>query len=137
MGTFLQTDLVAPRPEEMNAYVYAMNNPINLTDPEGLYAPPSTGDKRNCERVKREHPELWKGKNDKYAHCALGCQITEEYGPWVASNCAWAKEIRDKYDNDPNSQCDPKDFEASLDGVKVGTGGGDCSAGCQGLGYKP
>jgi hypothetical protein len=35
-GLFLQTDPVPPRPEEMNAYVYVGNNPLNRVDPYGL-----------------------------------------------------------------------------------------------------
>lgn len=35
MGRFLQTDPVGPRPEEMNAYVYVRNNPVNDADPTG------------------------------------------------------------------------------------------------------
>ena len=35
VGRFLQTDPVPPRPEEMNAYIYVSNNPINATDSYG------------------------------------------------------------------------------------------------------
>lgn len=34
---FLQADPVRPRPEEMNAYVYVVNNPINYNDPTGMF----------------------------------------------------------------------------------------------------
>ncbi len=35
-GRFLQADPLPPRPEEMNRYVYVLNNPITLKDPSGL-----------------------------------------------------------------------------------------------------
>lgn len=35
VGRFLQGDPVAPRPREMNRYVYVMNNPANNSDPYG------------------------------------------------------------------------------------------------------
>ncbi len=43
VGRFLQTDPVGPRPEEMNAYVYVMNNPVNQVDPMGLESCSSGG----------------------------------------------------------------------------------------------
>lgn len=36
VGRFLQTDPEEPRPKDMTAYVYVMNNPVKLTDPFGL-----------------------------------------------------------------------------------------------------
>ncbi|MHB8894638.1 MAG: right-handed parallel beta-helix repeat-containing protein [Candidatus Geothermincolia bacterium] len=38
LGRFLQADPVEPRPEEMNAYAYALNNPIMNVDPSGQMA---------------------------------------------------------------------------------------------------
>jgi len=130
---------------DTDLYGYCLNNPINLIDPEGLYsALPSPGDKAAAEKVRREHPELWKGKNDKFAHCALACQITKEYGPWTAHNAALGKEVVDKYDSDPCTHFDPKDYEASLDGIRIGRessrnghDSSDCIEGCKAKGYRP
>ena len=122
----------------MNLYAYVGGNPVNLVDLKGLSTTlPSPGDKYAAERVKKEHPGLWKGKkNDKFKHCALACQITKEYGPWTANNAAIWKEVKDEYDNDPNSHCESKDFDASIDGVKIGVQGGNCVSGCEVAGYE-
>lgn len=38
VGRFLQTEPSGPTLDEMNAYVYVTNNPVNLRDPYGLFA---------------------------------------------------------------------------------------------------
>jgi hypothetical protein len=116
----------------INLFTYVQNDPINRTDPMGLTgALPSPGDYAVCAKVKKEHPELWKGKDDKFAHCALACQIAKDYGPWAAHNCALWKEVVDKYDQDPTTHYDPADYQASIEGVRIGVGGGDCIERCK------
>jgi hypothetical protein len=125
-------------PQGLNDYCYAGNNPVNFDDPLGLYiSVPSPADYAVCSRVKREHPELWNMKNDKFAHCALACQFTKEYGPWTAHNCAYWKEWIDKYDPDPKTHFDPEDYRASIEGIRVGLSGGDCTEGCKQSGGCP
>jgi len=92
-------------------------------------------DMQNCLEVKADYPELWKGQNDKFAHCALACQIAKRFGPWIANNCALAKEVWDKYDGDPGTQSDPLDYKASLVGIRVSRTGEDCAPGCHSKGY--
>ena len=127
-------------PQDLNPYVYTKNNAINYMDPAGLYVPPSPTDIYMCILVMENHPELWEPfmdmepKKDKMAHCALACQVTREYGPWVAHNCALAKEVRDKYD--PEGTFDPVDFKASLGGIKVGLDKcKTCIEGCKETGW--
>ena len=117
---------------------YVLNDPVNEIDPSGLLMGlPSPADKVAAERVKREHPELWKGKNDKFAHCALACQIAKECGPWVANNAAAAKEVWDAIDNNLCSHSEAKDFDAGLDGIRIAVHGRDCVSGCVAKGYNP
>jgi len=122
----------------INLFSYVANNPINNVDPLGLYITfPSPGDYSVCEKVKREHPELWSKKDDKFAHCALACQIAKEHGPWAAHNCAYWKEWKDKYDSKPNTTFDPEDYQASIEGIRVGLSGDDCTEGCKKHGRCP
>jgi RHS repeat-associated protein len=121
----------------INLYGFVGNDAVNWVDPWGENAAAmSPSDYFKCLSVQAKYSELittlTNQREDKLAHCFLACEITKKYGPWTAHNCALAKEYVDKYDNDPTSHYETKDFDAGIDGIKFAVSEcDDCLSECQ------
>ncbi len=62
---------VPPRPEEMNAYVYVSNNPVNRTDPQGLS--PECHTNQVCYDALKQNLKLCPATGPYRGACYLAC----------------------------------------------------------------
>ena len=69
---------------------------------------------------KVEEPIAKKMKNDKAAHCYIGCRLSQEADYRTADYVGWLKEERDIHDCDGRSHFDPEDYQATLRGALGG-----------------
>ncbi len=69
---------------------------------------------------KFEEPLAKKMKNDKVAHCYMGCRLSQETDYRTADYVGWLKEERDIHDCDGRSHFDPEDYQATLRGALGG-----------------
>jgi RHS repeat-associated protein len=108
------------KPQELNPYVYTLNNPVNLSDPKGLFLPPFTPDliyKIWCAYNEYLNGKNIKSSNDKYKHCVTSCKIGKNCGIDISILTGYAKEIKDLLDMDPNTFAEFEDIVANVDGI--------------------
>ncbi len=83
-------------------------NPFQLARAYGLYK----SNKKTATQL----------KNDKMAHCYMGCRIAQDVDFRTAKYLAWLKEEKDITDCNPNSHFEAKDYEATLIGARIPKG---------------
>ena len=77
----------------------------------------------------REKDFANKLRNDKRAHCYIGCRLSQEMNYRVAEYVGWLKEDRDIKDCNKSTHFDPADYKATRAGATFGESQTD-AAGC-------
>jgi hypothetical protein len=80
---------------------------------------------------RRESPIANSLKNDKQAHCYIGCRVSQDVGITTAVYLGWLKEQRDLTDCNPRTHFDPKDEIATLRGSELSGGKANCAEVCK------
>lgn len=104
--------------------IYRGEDPYNA-DLEKLLAaePPRPGMYsmyRTYNLVKAETPKANQLKNDKRAHCYMGCRIANDISVEAAEYAAWYKEHKDLTDCVKRSRFELKDIVATQVGIRIG-----------------
>lgn len=83
---------------------------------------------------KNEHATANGFKNDKLAHCYIGCRISQTVSYKTAIFLAWYKEHLDLTDCELNSHFEYKDYDATLIGAHAGKNKStECASACPSL----
>ncbi|MBX3017354.1 MAG: hypothetical protein KF767_05655 [Bdellovibrionaceae bacterium] len=69
---------------------------------------------------KAETPNANALKNDKRAHCYIGCRLANDISVEAAEYAAWYKEHRDLTDCQKASRFEPQDILATQVGIRLG-----------------
>jgi hypothetical protein len=90
---------------------------------KGMGSPPLSQQLRAWEIYRREGKmALDHYRNDKKAHCYMGCRIAQEADYRTAEWAGWKKEYRDLSDCDARSRFEVADYDATLTGAMYGLG---------------
>ncbi len=123
-----------------NPFVYTLNNPVNFSDPQGLFIPPLPPDlipKIWCAYNEYKRGKSIKTSNDKYKHCITSCNIAKKCGIDISLLMGFAKEIKDLLDMDPNTYAEFADIVANMDGIACRFSSLSCEQCCCEKGYQP
>ncbi len=128
-------DLSISAPSQLHAYIYSIDNPINLTDPQGLFI-------IDPFSVICAYNEYQKGlnisKNPLYKHCVISCNMAKKCGVNIALLAGFGKEILDLLDLDPKTHSEFIDIIADLRGINCCNSSLGCEKCCEcEKGYKP
>ncbi len=125
-------------PSQLHAYIYSLNNPINLADPQGLFLIDSLKSVIDCAYNEYLKGKQINSKNDKYKHCAVSCNMAKKCGKIITVLAGFYKEIKDLLDLDPNTNAEFMDIVADVDGISCCSNPSTCEKCCEcEKGYKP
>lgn len=68
--------------------------------------------------------------NDKLRHCLAGCYVAKKLDYTSAVLVGWYKELSDASDCSKNTTFEKKDYDATINGAKIGRSSKDCEKFC-------
>lgn len=124
---------------DTNLYGYTANDPVNFTDPLGLWRNPwDIYDEALKDTISKFPPEkfpgaLHNGIGDAYRHCLVSCMMTQENGGFTAQLLGWANEKRGDWTH--NQQCGERKMDDSNNATgrdfgKSASSTSDCTSQC-------